>query len=321
MNHPGGSGLDVSVVIPVFNEEGNLGALRAELLPVLESLNESFEVVFIDDGSTDRSPEMLRQFSRDDSRIRVVEFVRNYGQQMAVTAGMRHARGRAVVIMDADLQSPPHHLPELLAKLREGHDIVYGERERISKAWYRRIGTAAANWAIRKMTGFPIPDSVSGFLALDRRLVDAVNQYDEHARYTSVLLAWLSYGRFASVPISRRPRARGESHYSFRQLTGLFLNLVTSFSMFPLRLGFVSAAIVAVMGGAVGTWWAFMFAAEGWRPSQLPFYAALLLFVGALQLAMMGIMGEYIGRIYREARRQPLYIVSAVYENGEKVQP
>src|SRR5690606_31767299 len=218
---------DLSVVIPVYNEAASLEELRAELWPVLEATGERFEVLFVDDGSRDESPAILRRFVDEDPRVRVIHFARNFGQQMANTAALRHVRGRAVIIMDADLQTPAEHIPALLAKLREGYDIVYGKRQEVRGPLYRRIGTRVANYLICKMTGFEIPDSASGFLALDERLVQRVNRFSDHSRYLSGLFAWLAYGRYAWVPVTRRDRRHGRSHYSVLQLVRIVLNLIT----------------------------------------------------------------------------------------------
>ncbi|MFP4191162.1 MAG: glycosyltransferase family 2 protein, partial [Candidatus Hydrogenedentota bacterium] len=168
----------VSVVIPVFNEKDNLEALWEELLPVLEGLDEPFEVVFVDDGSSDGSAAILRDLHERDERVRVIRFARNFGQQMAVTAGFHHARGEAIVLMDADLQTPPQQIPEFVAKLRAGYDVVYGKRERRVGRWYRRMGTVLANRFICSVTGFNIPDSASGFLGLNGRFVRQINRYN-----------------------------------------------------------------------------------------------------------------------------------------------
>lgn len=310
-------GVDVSVVIPVYNEEASLDELRQELFPVLEALGKSFEVVFVDDGSTDKSPEILRSFHEADPRVRVVRFARNFGQQMANTAGLKYARGHAVVIMDADLQTPAKHIPELLDKLAEGYDIIYGKRERIKGPLYRRIGTRIANHLICRMTGFSIPDSASGFLALDEKLVHNVNRFNDKSRYLSGLFAWLSYGRYAWVPVTRRERLHGESRYSAWQLVRIVLNFITSFSVRPLHFAFFLGFCVLGLALLLGIRWGYVLWQSGFQASELTLFSALLALVAGIQLLYLGILGEYVGRIYREVREHPPYVISHVYGADE----
>lgn len=312
---------DISVIIPVYNEEGNLDALRAELWPVLEGLGESFEVLFVDDGSTDGSPVILRRFAEEDPRIRVIRFARNFGQQMANTAGLRHARGCAVIIMDADLQTPAEHIPELLAKLREGYDIVYGRRERTHDPLYRRWGSRAAGFLINKTTGFRIPDSASGFVALDERLVKTVNRYNDRSRYLSGLFAWLSYGRYASIPVKRRPRFHGESKYNVFQLIKIVLNLITTWSNRPLQLVFVAGVVYTAIGLLIGLRWLQLLFTSGWAAAEPALFTLILVSLGCTILLGLGILGEYVGRIYGEVRQHPPYIIADIYGADERDYP
>lgn len=311
--------VDVSIVIPVYNEEASLPALREELWPVLTALNERFEVVFVDDGSTDASSEILRRFVEEDARVRVIRFARNFGQQMANTAALHHTRGRAVIIMDADLQTPARHIPELLAKLREGYDIVYGKRQEIRGPLYRRIGTRVANWLITKVTGFQIPDSASGFLALDERLVHRVNRYNDRSRYLSGLFAWLSYGRYAWVPVTRRDRQHGASKYTPLQLVKIILNLITTWSVRPLQLATYSGIVFSGLWGLLALRWLYLVFAQGWRTSEPLLWMLLLMALGTVLLFCLGILGEYVGRIYSEVRQHPPYVIADIYERSDRV--
>jgi len=266
--------------------------------------------VFVDDGSTDRSPELLRAFAQEDPRLRVVRFARNFGQQMANTAGLRYARGEAVVLMDADLQMPAENIPLLLDKLREGYDIVYGVREKIDQPLYRRIGTVAANILIHRLTGFAIPDGASGFLALHARLVHDLNRYPERSRYISGLLAYLSYGRYATVPVTRRARKYGETKYSALQLVRLVFNLITGFSTRPLNMAFGAGLAVMGLGGVMAVVWAIEWVLMGWAAARLTLLTAVMLAVGGLQIFFVGILGEYVGRTYNEVRQRPPYVIA-----------
>lgn len=308
--------VDVSVLIPVYNEAASLFELRDELWPVLESLGETFEVIFVDDGSTDDSPNILRRFADEDPRVRVIRFARNFGQQMATTAGLRYTQGRAVIMLDADLQTPAVHIPELLAKLREGYDIVYGKRQRIRGPLYRRIGSRAASFLINKTTGFKIPDSASGFLALDERLVQNVNRYNDRSRYLSGLFAWLSYGRYAWIPVTRRPRSHGQSNYGMFQLVRMVLNLITTWSTRPLQL--VTWAAFAFTGIAflLGARWLWRLFRNGWVAAEPALLVFVFMSLGCTILYGMGVLGEYVGRIYGEVREHPPYVIADIYGGG-----
>ena len=302
----------LSLLIPVYNEEANLRALWEELEATLHALGVSWEVVFVDDGSQDKSGEVLRALHYAEPRIRVVRFVRNYGQQMAVTAGLRYCRGCAVVMMDADLQTPAKHIPEFLETLREGFDIVYGMRATRHGPLYRRLGTRLANRFICFMTGFNIPDSASGFLALDERLVRNVNMYNERSRYLSGMFAWLSYGRYTVIPVSRRDRLHGESKYTFYQLIRLVINFATSFSTRPLRWPFAIAALPLALAAPVGWRACRLFMEAGLQDSFIPALTCMFLLASALQLAAVGVIGHYAASVYGDVRERPSYVISEI---------
>ncbi len=299
----------VSVVIPVYNEEGNLKALWDELKPVLDGLGAPCEAVFVDDGSSDRSPEILADLHARNPEVTVVRFARNFGQQMANTAGLRFARGKAVIIMDADLQTPAEHIPEFLAKLREGCDIVYGVRERIPGPLYRRIGTRIANRFICAMTGFEIPDSASGFLALDRALVERVNRYNDRSRYLSGLFAWLSYGRYGAIPVTRRQRFSGESKYTFHQLVRIVLTFVYSFSVRPLRLILAAGAAVLALSAAAFAWAGAVHLGLAPGASGPAWLTAGMLTIAGFQLSALGAAGVYTAEVYAGVRERPSYVI------------
>lgn len=310
---------DISIVIPVFNEENNLDPLVDELVPVLEATARTFEIVLIDDGSTDRSVEILKERIERDARIRLVRFTNNYGQQMANTAGLRHARGRIIIIMDADLQTPPEDIPRFLEKLGEGYDIVYGVRERVKTAIHRRMGTNLAVWLINTLTGFQIPDSASGYLALDRTLVEDVNRYNERSRYLSGLFAWLSYGRFSAINVSRRPRLHGESNYTLRSLALLVINFVTLFSTVPLRAPIAVGIVSGLLGALSLIASAAMFFAQDTLAAESLALIGFLLLVGGAELFFLGAAGTYIGRIYGDVRENPLYVIREVRDHATEI--
>jgi glycosyltransferase involved in cell wall biosynthesis len=308
--------VSLSVVIPVYNEEDNLSLLRDEIMPILEGLDRSFEIVFVDDGSRDKSGAILKTFAEDDARVRVVRFARNYGQQMANTAGLRHSRGRNVIIMDADMQTPADNIPAFLDKIKEGFDIVYGVREKVRVPLYRRLGTRMANFLICRLTGFQIPDSASGFLALDRELVEHVNRYNERSRYLSGLFAWLAYGRYAAIDVTRRPRMHGESKYNLVGLAQLVINFITVFSAGPVLIAGVAGSVLLAVAGLVSLLCLQAVLMNDMATAETTLCAAVLLAVGATELIFMGLLGTYVGRIYANARQNPSYVITDMYEHG-----
>lgn len=313
--------IGISVVIPVYNEEESLQPLYDELVPVLESLGELFEVVFVDDGSTDRSGEILRAFHERDHRMRVIRFSRNFGQQRANAAGLHYVKGRSIILMDADLQQPASHIPAFVAKLREGFDIVYGRRLKIGGPLYRRIGSRGANFLIGKLTGLNMKDCSSNFLALDYKLVKRINLYQDETRHLGSLFAWLAYGRCAEVEIEKRERQYGESKYSVWKLIGVVLSLIFSLTARPLTYITLAGAGVLGLASLLGLRWIWMLATGGWAVAEGTLLATAIILIGGLNLLAIGIVGEYIGRIYGEVRERPHYVISEIYEDGEIKEP
>jgi dolichol-phosphate mannosyltransferase len=310
--------IDTSVIVSVYNEEESLEELYTELAQVMSGLGVTYEILFIDDGSTDRTREMLREFYESDDHVRVIRFGRNYGQQAGNAAGLRLARGEVIIIIDADLQTPPSEIPKLRKKLLEGHDIVYGTRGHVPTPLHRRFGTAVANWLIRKVIGLPLPDGVTSFLAIDRKLVDEVNQFTEKTRYLSGYLAWLSYGRCAAVPVERKRRKRGRSKYTLWRLIDLAVTLVAHYTNTPLAIA-SCLGFLLILGGAAVLASGLVsrgLASPGDAGSlMLPVIGTVVLFSG-VQLGCIGILGEYIGRIYNEVRARPSYLIRETLDHN-----
>jgi len=301
----------VTVLVPAFNEEENVERIYERLKSTLEAYGKPFELLFVDDGSTDRTFELLKQIHAGDPRVRVVRFLRNFGQQMAIAAGLRHAQGEYVAILDCDMQSMPEEIPLLVDKLAEGYDIVYGIRHRRKDPLLRRLGSWCMNHLVYRVTGINIPDSVSGFCALDHKFVQSINLFNERSRYLSGLYAWLSYGRYAAVNVTHHPRQAGESKYTLAQLVNITLNFVCNFSEMPLRFatyagllqGLLSIIALPVLILALSG-----LPDPGWLQMALTIDAVAFLFAG--QLVFLGIVGEYIARIYIEAKGRPMYLIS-----------
>lgn len=307
----------LSVLIPVYNEEESLQPLLDELKPVLELLGQSWEIVFVDDGSTDTSCEILRRFHDADKRIKVIRFARNFGQQRALTAGLRYTAGAVVILMDADMQQPPEHIPEFLAKMSEGYDIVYGRRVKLTGPLYRRIGSRVANLLIQNLTGLNMRDCAGNYMALSERLVRRINMYQDETRHLGSLFAWLSYGRCGEIDVMKRERTHGESKYNVFKLAAVTMSLIFSLTARPLKLATYAGVLSLLLSAIMGARWVYLVSAFGWRSGTLTLFAALLVTIMSVQLLSMGLLGEYIARIYGEVRDRPRYVIAEVYEDGE----
>jgi dolichol-phosphate mannosyltransferase len=311
MTRPEGQSDMISVVVPCYNEQEVLEATHARLTQVLAAIpGARYEIVYVDDGSRDRTPLLLSQIRQaDGEHVRVISFSRNFGHQVAVTAGLEHAAGDAVVLIDADLQDPPEIIPRLLAEWHNGADVAYGLRTaRAGETPFKRFTASLFYRLINQLSDTPLPTDAGDFRLMDRQVVDALKQMPEHDRYLRGMIAWVGFNQ-VPVPYERQARAAGQTHYPLRKMMRFALDGLLSFSVVPLRLatalGFLSAALslvgivyalnVRLLTGKRTAGWATLFIA--------------ILFLGGIQLITIGIIGEYIGRIYREVKRRPLYLV------------
>ena len=306
---PGEQEVTLSLVIPVFNEAESLDALFEEIRERLAALGISYEVVLIDDGSRDRTSEMLVEMTERDSRFRSVHFSRNFGHQAAVTAGLHFARGSAVVVMDADLQDPPWLLEAMYRRWLEGFHIVYAQRvKRYGDGPLKRAFAFAYYRILRRLTDVDVPTDTGDFCLMDRRVVDLLNRMPERNRYLRGLRAWLGF-RQVSVPFERPPRHAGEPKYTFWKSLALGVNGIIGFSKVPLRLATYFGLFVSAMS-AVLAGWAFYQrligggTVRGWASTMV-----VMLFLGGVQLLMIGVVGEYLSRIYDEVKQRPLYVI------------
>lgn len=299
-----------SIVAPIYNEAANIPVLYQRIQEVLDTTGEEWELLLVNDGSTDDSAEIIRQLASQDTRVRPVIFARNFGHQIAVTAGLDYSRGQAVVIIDADLQDPPEVILDLIAKWREGYEVVFAIRaEREGEGWFKLFTASLFYRLISKITDVDIPLDAGDFRLLDRKVVDVLNRMREKHRFLRGMSAWVGF-RQIGVPYKRAARYAGETKYPFRKMFRLAINAITGFSYFPLQLatyiGFVSAGIAILSIPLV-------IALRLWG-SQAPLVGQAttliaVLFLGGVQLISLGILGEYIGRLYDEAKGRPLYIV------------
>ena len=299
----------LSVVAPCFNEEGVLHELYRRISQVLDGSGETWELVLVNDGSRDRTPEIMRELHAQDDRVKVVDFARNFGHQIAVTAGMDYAQGDAVVLIDADLQDPPELILEMLAKWREGYEVVYAIRaERKGETWFKEFTAKMFYRIIYKITDIDIPMDTGDFRLMDRKVVNALKTMHEKHRFMRGMSVWVGF-RQTGVKYVRAERYAGETKYPLKKMLKFAMDGITSFSYFPLQLatyiGFV-AALLAVFGIIV----TIILRLSGSHAflGQATTLVSVL-FLGGVQLICLGILGEYLGRIYDEVKGRPLYIV------------
>jgi dolichol-phosphate mannosyltransferase len=306
-----------SIVVPVFNELQILPELHKRVSAMMQELGETWELVLVDDGSTDGSTQGIRALAEEDAQVRPVIFARNFGHQIAITAGLDYARGDAVVVMDADLQDPPEVIPDLVEQWREGYEVVHAVRTyREGETFFKRVTAALFYRLINRITDVDIPLDAGDFRLLDHKAVNTINRMRERHRFPRGMAAWIGY-RQTSVPYRRAARAAGETKYPFSKMLRLALNAVTGFSYFPLQiatyLGFFSAGISALAIPVV-----IVLRLAGSRAffGQATTLIAVL-FLGGVQLISLGILGEYVGRLYDEVKARPLYIVREEPEDFE----
>jgi polyisoprenyl-phosphate glycosyltransferase len=302
-----------SVVAPVFNEIETLPHFYRRVIEVMEGVAEPFELVLINDGSMDGSFLAMQELHRSDPRVRVINFSRNFGHQIAISAGLDYARGEAVIIIDADLQDPPEVIPELIARWKDGAEVVYAQRsKRRGETRFKLLTAAAFYRLITRMTSINIPSDTGDFRLLDRRVVDTLVKMREHHRFMRGLSAWVGF-RQEAVLYERHERFAGTTKYPLRKMIRFSLDAITSFSQVPLRLatsfGFILAGI-SLIGILVAAILRIFTGAISGQASTL----ILVLLLGGIQLIFLGIIGEYLGRIYDEVRARPLYIVREVLE-------
>ena len=304
---------DVSVVIPVYNEEENLPALLPRLLPVLDGSGRSYEVLFVDDGSRDRSLPILRGFVEGHpGTIRVLELSRNFGQHPAILAAFQRSRGKTVVTLDADLQNPPEEIPKLLAKIDEGYDVVGGVRRRRRDTWFRRAASRLVNRITGAITGMRLSDYGCMLRAYSRDVVDEINACEENATFIPALAQSFSR-RPTEIEVAHAERAAGTSKYSLYRLVRLNFDLMTGFSVVPLQVFTLFGFVVAAGGVAFGIFLGVRRLIVGAEVEGVFTLFAILFTVVGVALAGLGIVGEYVGRIYSEVRRRPRFSVRREY--------
>lgn len=313
----------VSFVLPIYKNEASLGELYAQITSVMKQVKDvGYTMVFVVDGSPDNSLEVLKQLAKKDpAHVHIVNFSRNFGHQAAIQAGLNYATGDAVIVMDADLQDPPHVCRDLIAKWQEGYDVVYAQRRpRTDYSWFRRTVSEAYYRMLGSMSSVAIPRNVGEFRLLDRRVVDAVRGMKEYHRFLRGLVAYVGFKQ-VGVEFDRDPRFdEGKTSYSFKKLIQLAKDGIFGFSDVPLqfvtRLGFAVSAlsVVGILYAVALRLFFPQIAIPGWT-----MIVVAIFFMGGVQLVMLGVIGEYIGRIYNEVRNRPNYIVAEeIKTDGKK---
>lgn len=307
----------ISIVAPIFNESGNISELYRRVKATMEKIGEEWELILVDDGSTDGSTDKIRELAGQDKHVRPVIFARNFGHQLAVTAGLDYSRGDAVVMIDSDLQDPPEVIEELVAKWREGFEVVYAVRaEREGETWFKLFTATLFYRVIYRITDVDIPMDTGDFRLIDRKVVNVLNQMREKHRFLRGLSVWVGFKQ-TGVEYKRAARFSGETKYPLKKMIKFAWDAITSFSYFPLQvamyMGFVSAgiSILAIPVVIIGR----MFESRAFFGQATTLIAVL--FLGGVQLISLGILGEYIGRLYDQAKGRPLYIVREAPEDDD----
>ncbi|MBF2019312.1 MAG: glycosyltransferase family 2 protein [Hydrococcus sp. C42_A2020_068] len=302
-----------SLVIPIYNEEENISELYRRVSAVMDRLDSPSELILINDGSRDKSLEMMRDLHQRDKRVCYLSLARNFGHQVAVTAGLNFARGRVVIVLDADLQDPPELIPDMIEMWRQGYQVVYAQRiKRHKESWFKRFTAYAFYRLLKSLADVNIPTDTGDFCLMDRRVVDLLNRMPERNRYIRGLRSWVGF-RQTAVKFERDPRFAGEVKYTFRKSLSLAINSLVSFSRIPLRLasylGLISAVFSILMACLI-LYWRLL---EPNSPvTGFATIAIAVFFIGSVQLICIGILGEYIGRIYEEVKGRPLYTLAEV---------
>ena len=299
----------LSVVVPVHDEQETLEELVRRLLGVIDELpGLAGEVILVDDGSRDMSYPLMTQIARREPRVKVVQLSRNFGHQVAITAGVELARGDAVIVMDSDLQHPPELIPEFVRRWEEGFDIVYGVMQERSEDWFKRVTARAYYALLRRMTKVEMPAAAGDFRLIDRVAVDAFVSMRERDRYVRGMFAWLGFQQ-TGIDYVPPPRYAGQSKYTVRRMARLAFDGIFSFSIYPLRVVLMAGLVVSLASFVVGIATLISKLAGAYVVPGYVTLVVVITFLSGIQLVVLGGIGEYIGRIYEEVKRRPLYVV------------
>lgn len=310
--------VDLSVVVPCFNEEGNLLELHRRVTAACARVvGDDYEVILVDDGSTDATPRLLAEFAAKDSHLVVVTLSRNHGHQLALTAGLCLCRGRRILIIDADLQDPPELLPDMIALMNQGADVVYGQRvSRKGETWHKKAAARLFYRLLRALTDANIPSDTGDFRLMSRRALSTFLAMPEQHRFVRGMISWIGLKQVA-LPYQRAERRAGSSHYPLRRMLRFALDGITGFSVRPLRIASYIGTLLAVfflvvLGYALSSWFTGA-VVPGWTSVM-----TVVLLLGSVQMLVLGIIGEYLGRLFMEVKRRPLFLIDTVQRGAER---
>ena len=307
----------ISVVAPVFNEEAVLDEFYRTLCETLDTLPYRFEIIFVDDGSQDDSLKAMHDLRTQDTRISIIELSRNFGKEIALTAGLDHCQGEAAIIIDTDLQDPPELIEDMLQEWQNGYQVVYAKRlTREGETWTKKLSSYLFYRVIQRIAKFDIPEDTGDFRLLDRTVVDAITQLREQHRFMKGLFSWVGY-RQKAIPFDRKPRHAGTSKWSYWRLWNFALEGITSFSTAPLRIATYLGLFTALSAFVFGLYIIYDTLIWGNPIPGYPSLMVVVLFLGGVQLISIGIIGEYLGRLFDETKQRPLYLIKHHWLNGD----
>ncbi len=306
--------ISLSIIVPFFNEEEVLPEFHSRLTKVLDELPISSEIVYVDDGSKDNSLALVESFTSIASSISVIGLSRNFGKESAMSAGLEHCRGQAVILLDADLQDPPELIPDMVSKWREGYDVVNMQRsQRDGETWFKKFSAASFYRVMNAAAKIDVPENVGDFRLLSREVVDHINQLPERNRYMKGIFSWPGFKQ-TTVQFKRDARFCGETKWNYLKLLGLAMDGITSFSIRPLRIATALGSMVALSAFVYGMFIIFKTLMFGEPITGYPSMMVVQLALGGIQLLSIGLMGEYIGRIFIETKNRPLYLIQSVVD-------
>jgi polyisoprenyl-phosphate glycosyltransferase len=305
------SGL-ISIVAPAYNEEDGLDPFTNRVDAIMRGSGFAYEIVFVNDGSSDRTLSVMQALRGTNPNITIVNLSRNFGKETAMTAGIAHAIGEAIVIIDTDLQDPPELIPEMIDGWRAGYDVVYAQRtDRAGETWLKTTTARWFYWTVKRMGPVPIPEDTGDFRLISRRAAQALLQIPERHRFMKGLYAWIGF-RQKAIPYSRHARLAGRSKWSYWQLWNLALEGITSFTIIPLKLATYLGFVIAMFAFAYGLVMIFKVIFFGEAVRGFPTLLSVMLLLGGVQLIVLGFIGEYLGRIFDETKQRPLYLLESV---------
>jgi len=315
------AGFSLAIVVPIYNEEAVLGEFHRRVAAVIDRLPATCEVIYVNDGSRDETMAVLAGLHRDDARVAVIDLSRNFGKEVAMSAGLDHATADAVIVIDADLQDPPELIPQMLRAWQAGSDVVLMRRSsRAEDTWLKRATAHAFYRAIGRIGTIDIPENVGDFRLLSRRAVAAVRRFPERSRFMKGLFAWIGYPT-TELSYERVARQAGETKWSYWRLWNFALEGITSFSVLPLKIASYMGFLVALGAFARGVYVIAKTLLYGDPVAGYPTVVVLILFLGGLQLMALGIIGEYLARMFIEVKQRPLYLVQRYLAAAQPAEP